>query len=127
MPSTPVRDSGRMEQAAFLPGTYVGVTLRVGSRQGDMQENVTDAFVAKVDAFAATLDPEEQAMLIELLGSDDEVSGFGAGWPGLLSLGVWKAPAGTEATNRVVMSGGSTMVVFEPNDEPFDATDTANG
>ena len=41
-----------------------------------MQENVTDAFVAKVDAFAATLDPEEQAMLIELLGSDDEVSGF---------------------------------------------------
>lgn len=32
-----------------------------------------------------------------LIGSDDEVSGFGVEWPGLRSLGVWKAPAGTEA------------------------------
>ena len=30
-------------------------------------------------------------------GGDDEVNGFSVEWPGLRSLGVWKAPAGTEA------------------------------
>jgi len=50
-------------------------------------ENLTEEFVAKVDAFAATLDGDEQAMLVDLLvGDDGEVTGFAAGWPGLGSL-----------------------------------------
>ena len=55
----------------------------------DMDET-QETFVAKVDAFAATLEPEEQAMLVELLAGDHEASGFGfkAGWPGLVTLGV---------------------------------------
>ena len=68
-----------------------------------MTEHLTAEFVAKVDAFAASLAPDEQAMLIGLLtdGSDD-VAGFrgwggGPNWVGLQSLGIWKAPAGTEA------------------------------
>lgn len=60
-----------------------------------MTQDPTEAFVAKVDAFAASLNAEEQAMLT---GDDDEVHGFGARqeWPGLQTLGVWKAPAGLE-------------------------------
>lgn len=64
-----------------------------------MTENLTEEFVAKVDAFAASLNAEEQAMLTVLLtGENEEVQGFSAGrdWPGLQTLGVWKAPAGLE-------------------------------
>ena len=51
---------------------------------------ITEAFAAKVDAFAASLEPEEQALLIELLTGGDDVAGFGAGgaWPGLITLDV---------------------------------------
>ena len=53
-----------------------------------MDDAAKEVFVAKIDAFAATLEPEEQAMLVELLVGDDEVTGFGAGlgWPGASSL-----------------------------------------
>ena len=51
---------------------------------------ITEAFAAKVDAFAASLEPEEQALLIELLTAGDDVAGFGAraAWPGLFTLDV---------------------------------------
>ena len=58
--------------------------------------NLTADFMAKVDAFAATLEPEEQAMFAELLTEDNEVAGFGGHgtgwggpgwkWPGLTTL-----------------------------------------
>ena len=55
----------------------------------DGMDDAQELFVAKVDAFATTLEPEEQAMLIELLVGDDEVSGFGVNGrcPGLVTLG----------------------------------------
>lgn len=58
------------------------------------ETEVTEEFAAKLDAFAVTLDQDEQAMLIGLLTGDDDVSGyeFGAGWPGLGSLGVATLP-----------------------------------
>jgi len=54
-----------------------------------MDDAAKEIFVAKVDAFAATLEPEEQSMLVELFVGDDEVSGFKfiTGWPGLATLG----------------------------------------
>jgi hypothetical protein len=53
-----------------------------------MDDAAREVFAAKVDAFAATLEPEEQAMLVELVVGNDDVVGFGAGlgWPGLGSL-----------------------------------------
>jgi hypothetical protein len=65
--------------------------------------NLSDALVAKIDAFASSLEPEEQAMLIGLLTTGDDVAGFGGfapagaprpSWPGLMKLGVGQV-AGT--------------------------------
>ncbi len=60
---------------------------------------ITEAFAAKVDAFAASLEPEEQALLIELLTTGDDVAGFGAGaaWPGLFTLGIGIGQVGSSA------------------------------
>ena len=84
----------------------LAVMVAAFHRPGCMTEHLTEEFVAKVDAFAASLEPEEQALLADLLADGDDVVGFndwGGGnnwqWPGLVSLGVWKAPAGTEAAS----------------------------
>ena len=82
-----------------------------------MTENLTEEFVAKVDAFAASLEVEEQAMLIGLLTeSDDEVVGFGGGgpwggpdvrWPGLVSLGIGNVAPSTGADAASLLSDAS--------------------
>jgi len=61
---------------------------------------ITEAFVAKVDAFAASLEPEEQALLIELLTTGDDVAGFGSlgVWPGLIKLDVGIGHVGVTAS-----------------------------
>ena len=66
---------------------------------------ITEAFAAKVDAFAASLEPEEQALLIELLTTGDDVAGFGAGaaWPGLFTLGSRHRPGGKLSEARIPM------------------------
>lgn len=76
-----------------------------------MDNEAKEVFVNKVDAFAATLEPQEQAMLVELLVGDDEVTGFGAGlsWPGLTSL-LEDAGIGNVST----VGGGSPSGVFVP-------------
>ena len=79
-------------------------------------DDATEVFVAKVDAFAATLEPEEQAMLIDLLvGDDNDVTGFAAGWPGLLSLGIASTARGSP--DGFEQSGGASPTIFktEPN------------
>lgn len=83
-----------------------------------------EVFVAKIDAFAATLNPEEQAMFIELLAGDDEVTGFGTGlgWPGVSSLladaGIGNGVSGVQDTlsagNVVTKMGGTPEGVFIP-------------
>jgi hypothetical protein len=66
-------------------------------------DNAQEVFAAKVDAFAATLELEEQAMLVDLLVGDDEVTGFSAGWPGFGTL------LGVSTT-----AGGNPEGVFVP-------------
>ena len=60
--------------------------------------DLPETFVAKIDAFALSLEPQEQSMLIDLLTTTgDDVAGFGrfapdgrsgSAWPGLMKLGV---------------------------------------
>ena len=63
---------------------------------------ITEAFAAKVDAFAASLEPEEQALLIELLTGGDDVVGFGSRgtWPGLIKLDVGIGQVGSTASSN---------------------------
>ncbi len=59
--------------------------------------DLPETFVTKIDAFASSLEPDEQTMLIELLTAGDDVAGFGgfgpsgdlgSTWPGLMKLGI---------------------------------------
>ena len=82
--------------------------------------DLTEAFVAKVDAFAASLEPEEQVMLIELLTRDDDVAGFGAGpwWPGLINLGIGQV-ASTASTNPTgLLAHEVTHVIQQRGGQP---------
>lgn len=78
-----------------------------------MDDEAKEAFATKLDAFAATLEPAEQAMLVALLVGEEEVTGFGAGlgWPGIGSL-LPDAFVGNGATTPVDRSvngvGGET-------------------
>lgn len=87
--------------------------------------DLSETFVAKIDAFASSLEPEEQSMLIDLLTAGDDVAGFGAfsqggapgsTWPGLMKLGIGHvtSPAGAdnliahELTHVTQQRGGDT-------------------
>ena len=91
-------------------------------------DDAQELFVAKVDAFAASLEAEEQAMLIELLvGDDGEVSGFGfkAGWPGLATLGV--STVGSGSPEGFISSGGGSPTVFRTEPDYTGFAETGGG
>ena len=92
---------------------------------GDMTNAAVAAFIAKVDAFAQTLDPTEQAMLAELIG-DDVVAGFGftPDWPGLATI----APLTLGTASDVVKSGGGNSIFrADPAAPGQDFSSTASG
>jgi len=65
------------------------------------------SFVAKVDAFAESLIPDEQAMLPDLIAgdNDDDVAGFTMPWPGLRIIAPGFVSTGGGATTTFKSEG----------------------
>ncbi len=74
---------------------------------------ISEAFVAKVDAFAMTLEPDEQVMLMDLLTAGADVTGFGSGvtWPGLINLDIAPVVSAAGAESDSLLAHELTHVV----------------